>query len=493
MLNAVKSRFPSGKNLLFLLLIINCSLPIVNAQWQPDVRLTNAAGDSFTPNNNAWSLAANGDVLHVIWWDFRDGNWEIYYKRSADGGTSWGADTRLTNASNDSWNPSVSVSGQVVHVVWMDRRDGNYEIYYKRSTDEGVSWGADTRLTNDPAISGGPSVSVSGQVVYVVWYDSRDGGNEIYYKRSTDGGVSWGADTRLTNDPANSLWPSVSVSGQVVHVVWMDTRNGSNNYEIYYKRSTDGGNNWEADTRLTNDPVHSVYPSVSVSGQVVHVVWNDLRDGNYEIYYKRSTDGGVNWGADTRLTNAPDYSQNPSVSVSGQVVHVLWNDLRDGNSEIYYKRSTDGGINWEADTRLTNDPAYSSGCIVSVSGVVVHVVWYDQRNGNYEIYYKRNPTGNVVGIININSEVPNQYSLSQNYPNPFNPTTKIQFALPKSSFAKIVIYDALGRELETLVNEQLNAGTYEADWSAVKFSSGVYYYKLSAGSFVETRKMILLK
>ena len=376
---------------------------VSHAQWQPDVRLTNDPAFTSTSNNNAWSIAANGDVLHVVWWDFRDGNWEIYYKRSADGGTKWGADTRLTIASNDSWNPSVSVSAQVVHVVWMDRRDGNYEIYYKRSTDEGVSWGADTRLTNNSAISGSPSVSVSGQILHVVWHDSRDGVNEIYYKRSTDGGVSWGADTRLTNNPGNSIWPSISVSGQVVHVVWMDRLGAT--HEIHYIRSTDGGTSWETDTQLTNDPANSVYPSVSLSGSVVHIVWQEDRDGNYEIYYKRSTDGGVNWGVDIRLTNAPDDSQNPSVSVSGQVVHVVWNDLRDVNSEIYYKRSTDGGISWEADMRLTNDPAASSGCFVSVSGVVLHVVWQDYRDENYEIYYKRNPTGNPTPTLAISGTV----------------------------------------------------------------------------------------
>jgi len=98
-----------------------------------------------------------------------------------------------------------------------------------------------------------------------------------------------------------------------------------------------------------------------------------------------------------------------------------------------------------------------------------------------------------VGIQPISNEIPQKYSLEQNYPNPFNPTTKIRFALPKSSFAKIVVYDATGRELETLVNEQLNAGIYEADWNADKFSSGVYYYRLVAGDNSETKKMILVR
>jgi len=65
--------------------------------------------------------------------------------------------------------------------------------------------------------------------------------------------------------------------------------------------------------------------------------------------------------------------------------------------------------------------------------------------------------------------------------------------LPKSSFAKLVVYDILGREVETILNEQLNAGTYEADWNAAQFSSGVYYYKLSAGDYTETKKMLMIK
>ena len=102
-------------------------------------------------------------------------------------------------------------------------------------------------------------------------------------------------------------------------------------------------------------------------------------------------------------------------------------------------------------------------------------------------------TTGLVGINIINTEIPNVFKLYNNYPNPFNPSTKIRFDLPNSSFAKLVIYDALGREQETLVNEQLNTGTYEAVWTADRFSSGIYYYKLTTGEFSQTNKMILLK
>jgi len=85
----------------------------------------------------------------------------------------------------------------------------------------------------------------------------------------------------------------------------------------------------------------------------------------------------------------------------------------------------------------------------------------------------------------------------QNYPNPFNPSTNINFAIPKSSYVKLTIFDILGREVATIVNEKLNAGTYNTNWSAEggasKYSSGVYFYKLEAVDFIETKKMILIK
>jgi len=503
----MKKLFYSLVTILFIQVSFN--IDICLSQWQADVRLTNNSASSLTSKNNAWCIASSGNTVHAVWYDQRNSflNWEIYYKRSTDGGVTWGADTRLTYDSSDSRYPSIAVSGQDVHVVWYDNRNSmlDYEIYYKHSTDGGTTWGAETRLTNDPNDSRNPSVAVSGSNVSVVWYDNRDGNNEIYYKRSTNNGVSWGADTRLTNDVSDSQLPSIAVSGLFVHVVWQDN-NSSYGLEIYYKNSTNGGATWGTNTRLTNNLAISQSPSISVSGSTVSVVWEDNRDGNYEIYYKRSTNGGTNWGADTRLTNQSANSLQSSVTASGSAVHVVWEDDRAGfnNWEIYYIRSTNAGLSWETETRLTNDPSYSRSSSVSASGTVVHVVWYDIRDMNQEIYYKRNPTGNPIGIINISSEIPSSFSLCQNYPNPFNPTTVIRFSLPATSGLRsrnvsLKVFDISGKEVETLVNEKLQPGTYESSFDGSRhgrsstLTSGVYFYKLITEGFSETKKMLLLK
>jgi hypothetical protein len=407
---------------------------------------------------------------------------------------TWSTDTRLTNDTARSYYPSCALNGSVIHVIWSDNRSGTDQVYYKRSIDTGFTWSEDTLLTNETPITANyflPHLASSGSLLIIMWSEKRDGNNEIYYKRSTNGGISWGAETRLTNDPGSSNIPSVTISGLNVHVAWYDNRDG--NDEIYYKYSIDGGINWDIDTRLTNDIASSFTPTIAVLGSSIHVVWHDQRDGNWEIYYKLSTNGGISWGADTRLTNDPANSLLPTVAISGLNTHVVWYDQRDGNWEIYYKLSTNGGISWGADTRLTNDPATSQMPSISVSGSNLHVIWNEFRDGNMEIYYKRNPTGNPIGIRNITSEIPVEYKLKQNYPNPFNPSTNIRFALPKSGFVKLVVFDVLGREVETLVNEKHFPGTYEVTFDGSNYPSGIYFYRLTTDLYNETKKMLMIK
>jgi len=104
-------------------------------------------------------------------------------------------------------------------------------------------------------------------------------------------------------------------------------------------------------------------------------------------------------------------------------------------------------------------------------------------DGEYKYYYSKV----------LNCVLPSIYMLKQNYPNPFNPSTNINFTLPNAEFVTLKIYDILGREVTTLINEEMNAGNYTKIWDAKNLSSGVYFYKLQAGKFSETKKMILKK
>ncbi|MCX6158938.1 MAG: T9SS type A sorting domain-containing protein [Ignavibacteriae bacterium] len=106
------------------------------------------------------------------------------------------------------------------------------------------------------------------------------------------------------------------------------------------------------------------------------------------------------------------------------------------------------------------------------------------------IYELANPS---IGIQNISSEIPAAFSLKQNYPNPFNPSTNVKFSIVNAGDVKIVVYDIQGREVQTLVNERLQAGTYDVTFDGSRLNSGVYFYKLTANGFTDTKRMLMIK
>ncbi len=103
------------------------------------------------------------------------------------------------------------------------------------------------------------------------------------------------------------------------------------------------------------------------------------------------------------------------------------------------------------------------------------------------------PNINSVGIVPVSNEIPSEFRLEQNYPNPFNPITTIRYRIPENTFVTMIIYDGVGRKIETLCNCTHNAGVYEIRWDASSYSSGIYYCKMIANKFVDTKRVILIK
>ena len=108
-------------------------------------------------------------------------------------------------------------------------------------------------------------------------------------------------------------------------------------------------------------------------------------------------------------------------------------------------------------------------------------------------FYQSNFDDNLVSVKEETASIPTQFILYQNFPNPFNPSTTISWQSPVAGYQTLNVYDILGNEVATLVNEYRNAGSYEIDFDASSLSSGIYFYKLNAGSFIQTKKMVLIK
>jgi hypothetical protein len=462
---------------LFLFVIALLLTQLARAQWEDDIRLTDTPDTSYLSLNMSHCIAASGDTVHLVWYDKSEGNWEIFYKRSIDGGLNWEPDIRLTYMEEFSGSPSLSLSGSAVNIVWEDSRDGNREIYFINSLDGGVNWSAEKRLTVDAYYSYFPVISSSGSYIHVAWV-SKDINAQtwrVFYKHSSDGGINWGADTWLSVNSPDAYCPSIAATGSDVYVVWNDSRDG--NIEIYYRKSSDSGLTWGPEIRLTNDPAVSNLPSIAVSGSFVHIVWDDNRDGLPEVYYKGSTDGGENWSDDIPISSDPASSSLPNLAVSNSVLHVVWQDFPD----IFYSYSTDGGDTW-AEVAKLNDFSYSTTLpFIAVSDPVLHVVWCDWRNFNYEIYYKRNPTGGVfVGLEDeMLSNSGEQISI---YPNPASRQLTVGSGAKRSpersegsrSAVRLSIVDLYGREIKEFPG--ISSFPYTMDISSLR--NGLYFLRV---------------
>lgn len=190
----------------------------------------------------------------------------------------------------------------------------------------------------------------------------------------------------------------------------------------------------------------------------------------------------------SKTTNGGYNLTEISTNGGGHRLHMINSNIVFGFTRIYsfyntsLRKTTNSCVNWTS--QLFTEAMYDITFINELTGFMV---------GEYGVMLKTTNGGAPVSIENISTEIPDRFELSQNFPNPFNPTTMIKFTIPKNSNVKLSIYDITGKEISTLVNEHLTAGTYQYYFDGSKLNSGVYIYRLNNDDTYQTRKMVLLK
>ena len=305
----------------------------------------------------------------MVWNDGTPGNFEIFYRRSFDGGATFGPIINLSNNAGVSARPAIALSGNNVHVVWDDNTSGNFDILYRRSTDGGASFTESTKnISANSGSSFSPAIAVSASTVHVVWDDSTPGNNDILYRRSTNNGAAFHPIKNLSDNVGVSKVPSIAAIGNNVHVVWSDATSG--NFEILYRRSIDGGNSFpNVIKNLSSNAGGSFVPAIAASGNNVHVVWTDETSGNPEILYRRSIDGGNSFpNVIKNLSGNTGTSTISAISLSGNNVYVVWTDDTIGNFEIIYRTSSDNGATFPSLlTNLSANSGFSSSSSIAAS------------------------------------------------------------------------------------------------------------------------------
>jgi len=240
------------------------------------------------------------------------------------------ASRRVDHGTGDAYKPVVGAnSTHVIFTVWEDYRNSNYDVYCAYSADNGSTFSGDYRINDLAGSQSEPDFAVAGDLLHVVWTDDRDGAYRIYYANTTNCS-SVGTNHRVTDtSTGNKVMPAVAARGSHVYVVWTDTRNI--NQDIYFAASNDSGGTFGTNVKVNDDPSSAIqrYPDIAVdSNGVIHVVWEDSRNGNYDIYYSKSTDGGATFSSNLRVNSQSSGNQtSPSVSIGpDNSIHVVWTD-----------------------------------------------------------------------------------------------------------------------------------------------------------------------
>lgn len=381
----------------------------------------------------------------------------------------------------------LATSGTYVYVAYFARVDSPVysNLALLRSSDAGLTWET-RRLLGD---YGGNDIVARDSNVYVHYNYVENNRLKGGLMASHDWGETWNIINN--NVVARSLNISMVVTSSGLHLV-RDKRPTGREWEVMYLRSTDFGFTWSAQETLSvNDGMTSYGPDMAAddSGNLC-VLWLDGKYGTIDGFHasvilRKSTDNGVTWGLEQLLTYTPT-ALFPRIAQNGSLVGVIWSEYIDYYTDRSVVRlSTNKGARWCDTVGVSftgGDPA------ISVTNRHVHTVWSQS-----EIFYRRGEYTGPTSVIEERWKFPGSFSLEQNHPNPFNPETAIEFSIAEPGLVTLKIYDILGREVQTLVNESKTPGKYKVTWDARDIPSGVYLYRLTSGTHLEAKKLILLK
>jgi hypothetical protein len=527
--------------LLLAVLIVIASVSVARSQWQ-----VNGIPICDTSANSGFymlpQIAADGNGgAFVCWRDARRGEFDIYMQRIHSDGTMQFPPngTSFCNAPNSQQFPRMISDGRAgAYIAWEDDRTTTQTyVYVQRINSLGQAlWTANGVRAAD---IGGLFISLALEPitggVLLGWSTVADA---FVQRLDSLGNRMWGdSGMQVTNRPENVRAGDVAVTtdgnGGMI-VVWAE--GSSSNYEVYAQRVDSVGTPQWIANGIFLGPGGGVTISGGENGEVI-ITWVD----NLNTYAQKVNGSGQRlWGANGIFVGSGggrhvlDGLGGAFVWHGNKVQHLnasgipLWDSsgvsytsaqfptstvgLLDRNIGIWMFWSAPGGSALDIFGQYIQQNGVvrwaSSGALISGGGQLQDfprgtssndgtavVVWDDFRNGHSNVYAAKVDTNGVTTEVEENQGflLPAIPKLEQNYPNPFNPTTQIQFSLPTKSYAKVEVFDILGRPIATLVDGVTSSGRHEVLFSGNSLPSGVYVVRLQAGEFQQMHSIILAK
>jgi hypothetical protein len=427
-----------------------------------------------------------------------------------DGNRLWGQyGVYVGNGSKVVMGLDISGDGQGGSYVTYCSSWNQYAVFLSHITPQGVIDCSDINIAGSGGTEGGFNATLAsdGQGgVYIAWehWNDVDIGNADIHLNRFVGSQAWATGEKVICDALkNQVDPQIigdGIGGAII--VWRDSR--GTDKDIYAQHiSSSGEIQWNPNgMAVCTAEGHQEYPKICEDGLGgVLIAWPDQRPGAAGIYAQKIDHSGT---AVWEQNGLPVYTL-PTVGAEMAILSdgdggafIVYQDSRLGNWDLFiYRVNSDGTTDWPS----TGLPVTTAGGTQLYPAMVndgegnAIVVWKDRRGTDANIYaqwIKKNGYP-MTSVRKINHEMLDSFTVYHNYPNPFNSATQIRYGLPHSCCVRLLVFDALGREIVYLVDEYQEQGYRTIELDLTGFPSGIYFYQIRAGDYQETRKMLLLK
>lgn len=348
--------------IVFILFAGETSAELVFEPWVKINDDTSQANFHDTYSSGQRSIAVNRNNIAIVWNDSRNGNNDIFFSFSRDGGERFSRNIRVNDDNKDSnqWYAAVALDNNgTAYVVWEDDRDGKSRIYFAKKDAKKDSFTKNIPVVSDKNVEQfGPAIAVNKKGdIYITWHDNKNGNNDIFIVKSRDGGKSFEKPARVDdtgNEVSGQIYPTIAIDGNSrVYAAWYDFRNG--NSDIYFAKSNDSGKTFSRNIKVNFGDDEGATtgqnsPSIAASKKGdVYLAWEDKRNPRTgsDIYFARMAQNGDGFEDNIHIDDeaAENNSQNyPTIAVNeNSLIVIAWDDDRSGFSDIYLSYSMDNG------------------------------------------------------------------------------------------------------------------------------------------------------
>jgi hypothetical protein len=365
------------------------SLPVV---FENATNLTNNPMDSVYGQVAAWD-----NNVYMLWQDSVPPgytNYDIFIKTSRDNGTTFGTPVNLSNNPGFSEHPQIATYDNKVYAIWADDSSGNREVLFTRSQDNGATFETISNLSNNTSDSFNQEISVFGDDVYVVWLDrEEDGSTNILLRSSDDGGATFGSTVNISNNANEETFPKVTAYEGNVYVAWNvidETLGERENQGLFLVKSQDGGNTF-GDIITLNQENDFGELQIAAYNETVYVAAGGLHTVDVDgLFFAVSTDAGSSFSEPQTIDENGTFINPLNVEVGAydeQFSYIAAQVSVSGNEEILLIEMH--GNNSTRVMNLSNNPKVSECPSIAMAGDNIYVVWEDMTPGNHEILYAK--------------------------------------------------------------------------------------------------------